>query len=107
MEQPTPVWSMPNDNQTQNLQPSSQTSTTTILPQTHQQQPPPHITIYKQPQYVRAFTDGAILVVDKDNTTTDQLLIDSGAITSVASKHHFNHIPIKQLRHRDPQELTA
>eukprot|EP00971_Amphidinium_carterae_P018824 370676-Amphidinium_carterae.1 len=111
MEQPTPIWSMPNDNQTQNLQPSSQTATTTILTQPQQQQPPT-ITLYDQQQYVRAFTGGAILVVDKDNTTTDQLqrwaiLIDTGAITSVASKHHFSRIPIKQLRHRDPQELTA
>eukprot|EP00971_Amphidinium_carterae_P095638 1892329-Amphidinium_carterae.1 len=81
---------MPNDNQTMNLQqqqqPSSQPATTMVLPQTNQSQPP-SVTIYEQPQYVRAFTGGAILVVDKDNTTTDQLqrwaiLIDTGAITS-------------------------
>eukprot|EP00971_Amphidinium_carterae_P258458 5129794-Amphidinium_carterae.1 len=88
----------------------SQTATTTIMTQPNQQQPP-SITLYDQQQYVRAFTGGAILVVDKDNTTTDQLqrwaiLIDTGAITSVASKHHFSHIPIIQLRHRDPQLRT-
>eukprot|EP00971_Amphidinium_carterae_P071100 1405757-Amphidinium_carterae.1 len=88
MEQTTPIWSMPNDNQTMNLQqqPSPQPATTMVLPQTNQSQPP-SVTIYDQQQYVRAFTDGAILVVDKDNTTTDQLqrwaiLIDTGAITS-------------------------
>eukprot|EP00971_Amphidinium_carterae_P294742 5852661-Amphidinium_carterae.1 len=69
----------------QNLQPSSQTATTTILTQPQQQQPP-SITLYDQQQYVRAFT-GATLVVDKETTTTDQLqrwaiLIDTGAITS-------------------------
>eukprot|EP00971_Amphidinium_carterae_P077955 1542171-Amphidinium_carterae.1 len=63
MEQPTPIWSMPNDNQTMNLQqqPSSQPATTTIMTQPNQQQPP-SITIYDQQQYVRAFTGGAILV---------------------------------------------
>eukprot|EP00971_Amphidinium_carterae_P199811 3965995-Amphidinium_carterae.1 len=60
MDQPTPMWSMPNDNQTQNLQPSSQTATTTILTQPQQQQPP-NITLYDQQQYVRAFS-GATLV---------------------------------------------
>eukprot|EP00971_Amphidinium_carterae_P005658 112423-Amphidinium_carterae.1 len=83
MDQPTPMWSMPNDNQTQNLQPSSQTAKTTILTQPQQQ--PPSITLYDQQQYVRALS-GATLVVDKDSTTTDQLqrwaiLIDTGAIT--------------------------
>eukprot|EP00971_Amphidinium_carterae_P077434 1529843-Amphidinium_carterae.1 len=64
MEQPTPVWSMPNDNQTMNLQQqaSSQSATTTIMTQPNQQQQPPSITIYDQQQYVRAVTDGAILV---------------------------------------------
>eukprot|EP00971_Amphidinium_carterae_P178150 3533621-Amphidinium_carterae.1 len=67
-------------------QPSSQPATTTIMTQPNQQQPP-SITIYDQQQYVRAFTGGAILVLDKDNTITDQLqrwaiLIDTGAITS-------------------------
>eukprot|EP00971_Amphidinium_carterae_P046404 913537-Amphidinium_carterae.1 len=61
MEQSTPIWSMPKDNQTQNLQPSSQTATTTIMTQPHQQQPP-NITLYDQQQYVRAFAGGAILV---------------------------------------------
>eukprot|EP00971_Amphidinium_carterae_P043863 863196-Amphidinium_carterae.1 len=54
-------------------QPGLQPATTMTLP-TNIQQQPPTITIYDQPhQYVRAFTEGAILVVDKDNTTTDQL----------------------------------
>eukprot|EP00971_Amphidinium_carterae_P137970 2734573-Amphidinium_carterae.1 len=63
MEQSTPIWSMPNDNQTMNLQPQpgSQSATTMSLPTNNQQQPPT-ITIYdQQPHYVRAFTDGAIL----------------------------------------------
>eukprot|EP00971_Amphidinium_carterae_P218170 4330845-Amphidinium_carterae.1 len=68
-------------------QTGSQQATTMTLPANNQQQPPT-ITIYdQQPQYVRAFTEGAILLVDKDNTSTDQLqrwaiLIDTGAITS-------------------------
>eukprot|EP00971_Amphidinium_carterae_P008494 167668-Amphidinium_carterae.1 len=71
----------------------------------------PQNPLYDQQQYVRAVS-GTPLVVDKDNTTTDQLrlwaiLIDTGAITSVASRERFSHIPIKQLRHRDPQALTA
>eukprot|EP00971_Amphidinium_carterae_P280701 5572685-Amphidinium_carterae.1 len=89
MDQPTPMWSVPNDGTSQklrqNLQPSSQTATTTILTQPQLQQPP-SITLYDQQQYVQAFT-GSTLVVDKDSTTTDQLqqwaiLIDTGAITS-------------------------
>eukprot|EP00971_Amphidinium_carterae_P348618 6490595-Amphidinium_carterae.2 len=45
-------------------------------------------------------------------TTTDQLrrwaeLIDTGAITSVASREHFTHRPLKPLRKQDPQTLTA
>eukprot|EP00971_Amphidinium_carterae_P242110 4807289-Amphidinium_carterae.1 len=80
---------MPNDNQTMNLQQqtSSQPATTMVLPQANQSQPS-SVTIYEQPRsHVYAFTDGAKLVVDKDNTTTDQLqrwaiLIDTGAITS-------------------------
>eukprot|EP00971_Amphidinium_carterae_P044541 875925-Amphidinium_carterae.1 len=49
-------------------------------------QPPPTIALYDQQYAVRAVS-GATLVVDKDNTTTNQLrrwaiLIDTGAITS-------------------------
>eukprot|EP00971_Amphidinium_carterae_P112768 2233282-Amphidinium_carterae.1 len=47
MDQPTPI--VPNDGSAQQLQPSSQTATTAILPQ-NQQQPPPSITIYDQQQ---------------------------------------------------------
>eukprot|EP00971_Amphidinium_carterae_P203133 4031258-Amphidinium_carterae.1 len=84
MDQPTPMWSLPNDGTSQNIQPSSQTATTTILTQPQQQ--PPSITLYDQQQYFMAFT-GSTLVVDKDSTITDQLqrwaiLIDTGAITS-------------------------
>eukprot|EP00971_Amphidinium_carterae_P249673 4955673-Amphidinium_carterae.1 len=98
MDQPAPMWSLPNDNPAQNLQPSSQSATTTILTQPQQ---PPNITLYDQKYAVRAVT-GTTLVVDKDNTTTDQLrrwaiLIDTGAITSAASREHFSHIPIKAL----------
>eukprot|EP00971_Amphidinium_carterae_P202461 4017261-Amphidinium_carterae.1 len=97
MDQPAPMWSVP---------PLSQSASTTILPQ-----PQPPNTHYEQQYAVRAVT-GTTLVVDKDNTTIDQLrrwaiLIDTRAITSVASREHFNHIPIKHLRHRDPQALTA
>eukprot|EP00971_Amphidinium_carterae_P311885 6199536-Amphidinium_carterae.1 len=54
MDQPTPMWSVPNDNPAQNLQPLSQSASTTILTQPQQQ--PPSITLYDQQQYVRAFT---------------------------------------------------
>eukprot|EP00971_Amphidinium_carterae_P180657 3583000-Amphidinium_carterae.1 len=92
MDQPAPMWSVLNDNPAQNLQPLSQSALTTILPQ-----PQPPNTLYDQQYAVRAVT-GTTLVVDKDNTTTDQLrrwaiLIDTGAITSVASREHFSHIP--------------
>eukprot|EP00971_Amphidinium_carterae_P271694 5391350-Amphidinium_carterae.1 len=81
MDQPAPMWSVPNDNPAQNLQPRSQSASTTILPQTQPPNP-----LYEQQYSVRAVT-GTTLVVDKDNTTTDQLrrwaiLIDTGAITS-------------------------
>eukprot|EP00971_Amphidinium_carterae_P210694 4180706-Amphidinium_carterae.1 len=54
---------------------------------------------------------GSTLIVNKDNTTTDHLrrwavLIDTGAMTSVASPEHFNHIPTKPLRQQAPQTLT-
>eukprot|EP00971_Amphidinium_carterae_P345485 6486472-Amphidinium_carterae.1 len=106
MDQPASMWSLPNDNPAQNLQPLSQSASTTLLPQVQPQNP-----LYEQQYTVRAVT-GTTLVVDRDNTTTDQLrrwaiLIDAGASTSVASREHFSHIPIKQLRHRDPQALTA
>eukprot|EP00971_Amphidinium_carterae_P338257 6475507-Amphidinium_carterae.1 len=49
MDQPTPMWSLPNDGASQTLQPSSQTATTTILTQQQQQQQqPPSITLYDQ-----------------------------------------------------------
>eukprot|EP00971_Amphidinium_carterae_P197195 3913979-Amphidinium_carterae.1 len=61
MDQPASMWSLPNDNPTQNLQPSPQSATTTILTQPQQQQQqPPNITLYDQQQYVRAVT-GATL----------------------------------------------
>eukprot|EP00971_Amphidinium_carterae_P135445 2683828-Amphidinium_carterae.1 len=49
------------------------------------------------------------LIVNKDNTTTDQLrrwaiLIDTGAMIS---PEHFNHMQTKPLRQQDPQTLTA
>eukprot|EP00971_Amphidinium_carterae_P022971 453259-Amphidinium_carterae.1 len=85
MDQPAPMWSVPNDNPSQNLQPASQQGTT-IMTQPQGVPPPPISSIYDQHYTVRAVT-GATLVVDKDNTTTDQLqrwaiLIDTGAITS-------------------------
>eukprot|EP00971_Amphidinium_carterae_P290996 5778732-Amphidinium_carterae.1 len=103
------MWSLPNDNPTPQLQQSSQSATTMILTQPQQQAT--NISLYDQPYGIRSVT-GTPLVVDKDNTTTDQLrrwaiLIDTGAITSVASRDHFSHIPIKPLRLRDPKALTA
>eukprot|EP00971_Amphidinium_carterae_P323678 6432629-Amphidinium_carterae.1 len=103
------MWSIPNDNPTPQLQPPSQSATTTIL--TQPQQHPTNINLYDQPYGIRSVTR-TTLVVDEDNTTTNQLrrwaiLIDTGAITSVASRDHFSHIPIKPLRLRDPQALTA
>eukprot|EP00971_Amphidinium_carterae_P201531 3999072-Amphidinium_carterae.1 len=68
-------------------QPSSQPATTMVLPQANQSLPS-SVTIYEQPRsQIYAFTEGATLVVDKDNISTDQLqrwaiLIDTGAITS-------------------------
>eukprot|EP00971_Amphidinium_carterae_P315267 6266099-Amphidinium_carterae.1 len=60
MDQPTPMWSVPNDGTAQQLQPSSQTATTTILT-TPQQQQPPSITLYDQHQYgVRAVTGSTL-----------------------------------------------
>eukprot|EP00971_Amphidinium_carterae_P108835 2155052-Amphidinium_carterae.1 len=54
-------------------QPSSQPATTMVLPQANHSLPS-SVTIYDQQRsQVYAFTEGAILVVDKDNTTTDQL----------------------------------
>eukprot|EP00971_Amphidinium_carterae_P035073 690264-Amphidinium_carterae.1 len=70
MDQPAPMWSVPNDNPAQNLQPTSQQGTT-ILTQP-QPPPPPNITLYEQHYSVRAVS-GTTLVVDKDNTTTNQL----------------------------------
>eukprot|EP00971_Amphidinium_carterae_P139340 2761108-Amphidinium_carterae.1 len=76
------MWSVPNDNPTAQLQPPSQSATTTILAQPQQQ--PTNINLYDQPYEIRSVT-GTTLVVDKDNATTDQLrrwaiLIDTGAI---------------------------
>eukprot|EP00971_Amphidinium_carterae_P123465 2445201-Amphidinium_carterae.1 len=55
---------------------------------------------------------GSTLIVSKGNTTTDHLrrwalLMDTVAMTSVASPEHFKHIPTKPLRQQDPQTLTA
>eukprot|EP00971_Amphidinium_carterae_P028446 559926-Amphidinium_carterae.1 len=54
----------------------------------------------------------ATLTINKESTATDQLrrwavLIDTGAITSVASREHFTHIPLKPIRQQGPQSLTA
>eukprot|EP00971_Amphidinium_carterae_P265152 5259406-Amphidinium_carterae.2 len=35
------------------------------------------------------------------------VLIDTGAITSVAPRHHFSHIPLQQLQAEDPQSFTS
>eukprot|EP00971_Amphidinium_carterae_P204008 4048321-Amphidinium_carterae.3 len=77
-----------------------------------QQQRLESISLYDQQPYgIRSIT-GSTLIVDKDNTTTNQLrrwaiLIDTSAMTSVASQEHFTHIPTKPLRQQDPQTLTA
>eukprot|EP00971_Amphidinium_carterae_P085388 1689081-Amphidinium_carterae.3 len=79
-----------------------------------QQTRPETINSYDQQPYHTGIhsTTGSTLIVNKDNTTTDQLrrwaiLIDTGAMTSVASQEHFTHIPTKPLRQQDPQTLTA
>eukprot|EP00971_Amphidinium_carterae_P289601 5750190-Amphidinium_carterae.1 len=79
-----------------------------------QQTRPETINLYEQQSYhtgIHSVT-GSTLIVNKDNTTTYQLrrwaiLIDTGAMTSVASQEHFNHIPTKPLRQQDPQTPTA
>eukprot|EP00971_Amphidinium_carterae_P090355 1789167-Amphidinium_carterae.1 len=78
---------------------------------TQPQQQPTNINLYDQQYAIRSVT-GSTLIVDNENTTTNQLrrwaiLIDTGAITSVASRDHFSHITIKPLRHENPQALTA
>eukprot|EP00971_Amphidinium_carterae_P050233 989816-Amphidinium_carterae.1 len=77
-----------------------------------QQQRLESINIYDQQPYRIHNITGSTRIVDKDNATTDQLrrwaiLIDTSAMTSVASQEHFTHIPIKPLRQQDPQTLTA
>eukprot|EP00971_Amphidinium_carterae_P033999 669195-Amphidinium_carterae.1 len=77
-----------------------------------QQQRFESISIYDQQPYRIHNITGSTLIVDKDNTTTDQLrrwaiLIDTGAVTSVTSQEHCTHIPTKPLRRQDPQTLTA
>eukprot|EP00971_Amphidinium_carterae_P222956 4424191-Amphidinium_carterae.1 len=54
----------------------------------------------------------ATLTIDKNNKSKDQLrqwaiVIDTGAMTSVASQDHFTHVPIEPLRPQDPHTLTA
>eukprot|EP00971_Amphidinium_carterae_P007223 143100-Amphidinium_carterae.1 len=54
----------------------------------------------------------ATLVLDDHYKHTDAIrqwavLMDTGAIISVAPRHHFNHIPLQQLPAEDPQNPTS
>eukprot|EP00971_Amphidinium_carterae_P164679 3264733-Amphidinium_carterae.10 len=52
----------------------------------------------------------ATLTVDRKYTDQVQqwaILIDTGAMTRIASKKHFTNIPLKSLRAEDPHTLTA
>eukprot|EP00971_Amphidinium_carterae_P142243 2817690-Amphidinium_carterae.1 len=87
-------------------------ASTTIMTQP-QQTRLESINLYDQPYHtgIHSIT-GSTLIVDKNNTTTYQLrrwaiLIDTGAMTSVASQKHFIHIPTKPLRQQNLQTLTA
>eukprot|EP00971_Amphidinium_carterae_P163714 3245945-Amphidinium_carterae.1 len=88
IDQSQPVWSVPNDNQPQQLQqlPQHSSVSTTIMTQP-QQTRLENMSLYEQGSLhtgVNSIT-GTTLIVNKDNTTTDQLrrwavLIDTGAI---------------------------
>eukprot|EP00971_Amphidinium_carterae_P040996 805190-Amphidinium_carterae.1 len=95
IDQSPPIWSIPNDNQPQQFQqilPQSSASTT-IMTQ------PQHTRLESLPLYETGSFHTAVNSINATltiNTTTDQLrkwavLIDTGAITSVASKEHFTH----------------
>eukprot|EP00971_Amphidinium_carterae_P178938 3548965-Amphidinium_carterae.3 len=119
IDQSQPVWSIPNDNQPQQLQQLAQHSSacTTIMTQP-QQTRLENINLYETGSFHTAVNSiNATLIINKNHTTTDQLrrwavLIDTGAMTSVASQEHNTHIPTKPLRQHltrclDPQTLTA
>eukprot|EP00971_Amphidinium_carterae_P126392 2503983-Amphidinium_carterae.1 len=114
IDQSQPVWSVLNDNQPQQLQQLPQSSSSTTIMTQPRQTRLENMSLYESGSFhtgVNSIT-GSTLIVNKDNTTTDQLrrwavLIYTGAMTSVASPEHFNHIPTKPLRQQDPQTLTA
>eukprot|EP00971_Amphidinium_carterae_P209736 4160473-Amphidinium_carterae.1 len=117
IDQSQPVWSVPNDSQPQQLQqmPLQSSASTTIMTQLRHMRLE-NMSFYEQGSFHTAVNSiNAALTINKDNTTTDQLkrwaavlvLIDTGAITSVTSREHFTHIPLKPLRKQDPQTLTA
>eukprot|EP00971_Amphidinium_carterae_P049870 982929-Amphidinium_carterae.2 len=114
IDQSTPMWSLPNDVQSQNLQqlPPSSSASTTIMTQP-QQTRLDHMQLYKTGSFQTTINSiSATLTIDKNSTSKDQLrqwaiLIDTGAMTSVASQDRFTHIPLKPLRPQDPHTLTA
>eukprot|EP00971_Amphidinium_carterae_P116828 2313869-Amphidinium_carterae.2 len=109
IDQSKPVWSVPNDNQPQQLQQLPQSSASTTIMTQPQQTRLENMSLYESGSFytgIHSIT-GATLIVNKDNTTTDQLrrwaiLIDTGAMTTVGSQEHFNHIPTKPLLQQDP-----
>eukprot|EP00971_Amphidinium_carterae_P252195 5007067-Amphidinium_carterae.1 len=118
IDQSTPMWSVPNDVQTQRLQqlPPPSSASRTIMTQP-QQIKLNNMQLYKKNSFQTTINSishmiRATLTIDKNNTSKDQLrqwaiLIDTGAMTSVASQDHFTHISLKPLRPQDPHTLTV
>eukprot|EP00971_Amphidinium_carterae_P345958 6487169-Amphidinium_carterae.1 len=110
--QQPPVWSLPNDGASQmqmlQQQPPQSSALTTIMTQ------PQQMSQYETGSFNTAINSiyASTLTISKDYAKTNQvrqwaILIDTGAITSVASREHFPHIPIRALRPQNAHNLTA
>eukprot|EP00971_Amphidinium_carterae_P350048 6491358-Amphidinium_carterae.2 len=108
IDQPTSIWSLPNDTSTQRQQQMthhSSASTTLLSDYCHKLRTDwinckcTRLDHFKQ---LLTASINATLTVDQQYTDQTQvqqwaIFIDTGAMTSVASKDHFTNIPLKSL----------
>eukprot|EP00971_Amphidinium_carterae_P174427 3457768-Amphidinium_carterae.1 len=86
--------------------PPQSSASTTLLPQTANRLD--QLQMYETGSFQTAVNSiDAALTVDREYTNQTQvkqwaILIDTGAMTSVASKDHFRNIPMESLRADDP-----
>eukprot|EP00971_Amphidinium_carterae_P306815 6097419-Amphidinium_carterae.2 len=119
-DQPTSIWTLPNDTmnkQTRQQRPPHHSSSSTAT--TQLQTTAPRLESLDQMQLyetgsLQTTVNSVNATLTMDHKFTDYrqvqqwaILMDTGAMPSVAPSDNFPHIPLKQLRAEDPKPLTA